>query len=163
MWIVKLALRRPYTFVVMALLIVILGSMAYRKTPTDIFPSINIPVVALVWQYQGIPPAQFEKYITTFSEFTLSSGINDVKSIESQTVNGACIIKVFFQPNVDIGSALSQITAISQIILRRMPLGTTPPFVFRYDAASVPVLQLALASNKLSEQQTRPSLYRNSV
>jgi multidrug efflux pump subunit AcrB len=153
MWIVKLALRRPYTFVVMALLIVILGVMAYRKTPTDIFPSINIPVVALVWQYQGIPPAQFEKYITTFSEFTLSSGINDVKSIESHTVNGACIIKVFFQPNVDIGSALSQITAISQIILRRMPLGTTPPFVFRYDASSVPVLQLALASNKLSEQQ----------
>jgi multidrug efflux pump subunit AcrB len=153
MWIVQLALRRPYTFVVMALLILILGVMSFRKTPTDIFPAIKIPVVALVWQYPGIPPQQFEKYITTFSEFTLSSGINDVKSIESHTVNGACIIKVFFQPNVDIGTALSQITAISQIILRRMPLGTTPPFVFRYDASSVPVLQLALASNKLSEQQ----------
>ena len=153
MWIVKLALRRPYTFVVMALLILILGGLAYKQTPTDIFPAIKIPVVALVWQYQGIPPQQFEKYITTFSEFTISSGINDVKSIESQTVNGACIIKVFFQPTVDIGSALSQITALSQIILRRMPLGTTPPFVFRYDASSVPVLQIALASNKLSEQQ----------
>jgi multidrug efflux pump subunit AcrB len=153
MWIVKLALRRPYTFVVMALLILILGGLSYKQTPTDIFPAIKIPVVALVWQYQGIPPQQFEKYITTFSEFTISSGINDVKSIESQTVNGACIIKVFFQPTVDIGSALSQITALSQIILRRMPLGTTPPFVFRYDASSVPVLQIALASNKLSEQQ----------
>ena len=153
MWIVKLALRRPYTFVVMALLILILGGLSYKQTPTDIFPAIKIPVVALVWQYQGIPPQQFEKYITTFSEFTISSGINDVKSIESQTVNGACIIKVFFQPTVDIGSALSQITALSQIILRRMPQGTTPPFVFRYDASSVPVLQIALASNKLSEQQ----------
>ncbi len=153
MWIVKLALRRPYTFVVMALLILILGGLSYKQTPTDIFPAIKIPVVALVWQYQGIPPQQFEKYITTFSEFTISSGINDVKSIESQTVNGACIIKVFFQPTVDIGAALSQITALSQIILRRMPLGTTPPFVFRYDASSVPVLQIALASNKLSEQQ----------
>ncbi len=153
MWIVKLALSRPYTFVVMALLILILGGLSYKQTPTDIFPAIKIPVVALVWQYQGIPPQQFEKYITTFSEFTISSGINDVKSIESQTVNGACIIKVFFQPTVDIGAALSQITALSQIILRRMPLGTTPPFVFRYDASSVPVLQIALASNKLSEQQ----------
>ena len=153
MWIVKLALSRPYTFVVMALLILILGGLSYKQTPTDIFPAIKIPVVALVWQYQGIPPQQFEKYITTFSEFTISSGINDVKSIESQTVNGACIIKVFFQPTVDIGSALSQITALSQIILRRMPIGTTPPFVFRYDASSVPVLQIALASNKLSEQQ----------
>lgn len=153
MWIVKLALRRPYTFVVMALLILILGVMSFRKTPTDIFPAIRIPIVALVWQYPGIPPPQFEKYITTFSEFTLSSGINDVKSIESHTVNGACIIKVFFQPSVDIGSALSQITALSQIILRRMPPGTTPPFVFRYDASSVPVLQIALASSKLSEQQ----------
>ncbi len=153
MWIVKLALRRPYTFIVMALLILILGGLAYKQTPTDIFPAIKIPVVALVWQYQGIPPQQFEKYITTFSEFTISSGINDVKSIESQTVNGACIIKVFFQPTVDIAAALSQITALSQIILRRMPLGTTPPFVFRYDASSVPVLQIALASNKLSEQQ----------
>ena len=153
MWIVKLALRRPYTFVVMALLILILGGLSYKQMPTDIFPAIKIPVVALVWQYQGIPPQQFEKYITTFSEFTISSGINDVKSIESHTVNGACIIKVFFQPTVDIGAALSQITALSQIILRRMPLGTTPPFVFRYDASSVPVLQIALASNKLSEQQ----------
>ena len=153
MWIVKLALRRPYTFVVMALLILILGGMSYKQTPTDIFPAIKIPVVALVWQYQGIPPQQFEKYITTFSEFTISSGINDVKSIESQTVNGACIIKVFFQPAVDMGAALSQITALSQIILRRMPQGTTPPFIFRYDASSVPILQIALASSKLSEQQ----------
>jgi multidrug efflux pump subunit AcrB len=153
MWIVKLALRRPYTFVVMAILILLLGLLSYKETPTDIFPAIKIPVVALVWQYQGIPPQQFEKYITTFSEFTISSGINDVKTIESQTVNGACIIKVFFEPTVDIGSALSQITALSQIILRRMPVGTTPPFVFRYDASSVPVLQIALASNKLSEQQ----------
>ena len=153
MWIVKLALRRPYTFVVMALLILILGTAAYKQTPTDIFPNINIPVVALIWQYQGIPPPQFEKYITTYSEFTVASGINDVKSIESHTVNGAAIIKIFFQPNVNIDGALAQITALSQIILRRMPPGTTPPFVFRYDASSVPIIQLGLSSTKLSEAQ----------
>jgi multidrug efflux pump subunit AcrB len=153
MWIVILALRRPYTFVVMALLILILGAVAIRNTPTDIFPKIDIPVVSIIWQYSGLPPAQMEKYITTFSEYTVSSGVNDVQRIESQTVNGAAVIKIFFQPSVDIGSAVSQVTALSQTILRRMPQGTVPPLIIQYDAASVPVLQLALASTKLSESQ----------
>ena len=153
MWIVTLALRRPYTFVVMALLILILGIVAIRNMATDIFPKINIPVVSIIWQYSGLPPAQFEKYITTFSEFTVSSAVNDVKSIESQTVNGAAIIKIFFQPGVDIANALAQATAMSQTILRRMPPGTIPPLILQYDASSVPIIQLLLASNRLSEAQ----------
>ena len=153
MWIVLLALRRPYTFVVMALLILILGIVAIKNMATDIFPKINIPVVSIIWQYSGLPPAQFEKYITTFSEFTVSSAVNDVKSIESQTVNGAAIIKIFFQPGVDIANAVAQATAISQTILRRMPPGTIPPLILQYDASSVPIIQLLLASNKLSEAQ----------
>jgi multidrug efflux pump subunit AcrB len=153
MWIVLLALRRPYTFIVMALLILILGVVAVRNTPTDIFPKIDIPVVSIIWQYSGLPPAQFEKYITTFSEFTVSSGVNDVRSIESQTVNGAANIKIFFQPNVDIGNAMSQVTALSQTILRRMPQGTIPPLIIQYDASSVPIIQLLLASSKMSEAQ----------
>src|SRR5258708_33461842 len=153
MWIVVLALRRPYTFIVMALLILVLGIVAIKKMATDIFPKINIPVVSIIWQYSGLPPAQFEKYITTFSEFTVSSAVNDVKSIESQTVNGATIIKIFFQSGVDIANAVAQTTAISQTILRRMPPGTTPPLILQYDASSVPIIQLLLASNKLSEAQ----------
>ena len=153
MWIVLLALRRPYTFIVMALLILILGVVAIRNTATDIFPKIDIPVVSIIWQYSGLPPAQFEKYITTFSEYTVSSGVNDVQRIESQTVNGAAIIKVFFQQNVNIGNAMAQATAMSQTILRRLPPGSVPPLIVQYDAASVPVIQLLLASNKLSEAQ----------
>jgi multidrug efflux pump subunit AcrB len=153
MWIVVLALRRPYTFIVMALLILVLGIVAIKNMATDIFPKINIPVVSIIWQYSGLPPAQFEKYITTFSEFTVSSAVNDVKSIESQTVNGATNIKIFFQPGVDIANAVAQVTAISQTILRRMPPGTIPPLILQYDAASVPIIQLLLASNKLSEAQ----------
>jgi multidrug efflux pump subunit AcrB len=153
MWIVTLALRRPYTFVVMALMILILGIVSIRNMATDIFPKINIPVVSIIWQYSGLPPAQFEKYITTFSEFTVSSAVNDVKSIESQTVNGAALIKIFFQPGVDIGNAVAQATAMSQTILRRMPTGTTPPLILQYDASSVPIIQLLLSSTKLSEAQ----------
>jgi multidrug efflux pump subunit AcrB len=153
MWIVVLALRRPYTFVVMAILILLLGIVAIRNMATDIFPKINIPVVSIIWQYSGLPPAQFEKYITTFSEFTVSSAVNDVKSIESQTVNGAALIKIFFQPGVDIANAVAQCTAMSQTILRRMPPGTVPPLILQYDASSVPIIQLLLASNKLSEAQ----------
>jgi multidrug efflux pump subunit AcrB len=153
MWIVKLALRRPYTFVVMALLIFILGAVAIRTTPTDIFPVIRIPVVSLIWQYNGLPPAQMEKYITTFSEYTVSSGVNDVRSIESTTVNGAAVIKIYFQSNVNVDGALAQVTALSQTILRRMPTGTVPPLIIQYDASSVPIIQLSLASNTLSESQ----------
>jgi CzcA family heavy metal efflux pump len=153
MWIVKLALRRPYTFVVMALLILLLGIASIKRMPTDIFPEIDIPVVTVVWQYAGLSPDQMAKQITTFSEYTISSAVDNVKNIESQTLGGVSVIRIFFQPNVRIDSAIAQVTAVSQTILRRMPPGTQPPFIIRYNASSVPILQLALGSNTLSEAQ----------
>ncbi|HEY2625110.1 MAG TPA: efflux RND transporter permease subunit, partial [Candidatus Udaeobacter sp.] len=153
MWIVKLALRRPYTFVVMALLILLLGITSIKKTPTDIFPEIDIPVVTVVWQYAGLSPDQMAKQITTFSEYTISSAVDNVKNIESQTLAGVSVIRIFFQPNVRIDSAIAQVTAVSQTILRRMPPGAQPPFIIRYNASSVPILQLALGSKTLTEAQ----------
>ena len=151
MWIVKLALRRPYTFVVMALLILLLGITSIKKTPTDIFPEIEIPVVTVVWQYAGLSPDQMAKQITTFSEYTISSAVDNVKNIESQTLAGVSVIRIFFQPNVRIDSAIAQVTAVSQTILRRMPPGAQPPFIIRYNASSVPILQLALGSKTLTD------------
>jgi multidrug efflux pump subunit AcrB len=153
MWIVKLALGRPYTFVVMALLILLLGVASIKNTPTDIFPEIDIPVVTVVWQYSGLSADQMAKQITTFSEYTISSAVDNVKNIESQTLAGVAVIRIFFQPNVRIDSAIAQVTAVSQTILRRMPPGTQPPFIIRYNASSVPILQLALGSKNLSEAQ----------
>src|SRR6184192_1864486 len=153
MWIVKLALRRPYTFVVMALLILLLGVVSIKNTPTDIFPEIDIPVVTVVWQYNGLSADQMAKQITTFSEYTISSAVDNVKNIESQTLAGVAVIRISFQPNVRIDSAIAQVTAVSQTILRRMPPGTQPPFIIRYNASSVPILQLALGSKNLSEAQ----------
>ena len=153
MWIVKLALRRPYTFVVMALLILLLGVVSIKTTPTDIFPEIDIPVVTVVWQYTGLSPDQMAKQITTFSEYTISSAVDNVKNIESQTLAGVASIRIFFQPNVRIDAAIAQVTAVSQTILRRMPPGTQPPFIIRYNASSVPILQLALGSKNLTEAQ----------
>src|SRR5437867_3459694 len=153
MWIVRLALRRPYTFVVMALLILLLGVLSIATTPTDIFPEIDIPVVSLIWDYQGLATAEMANQITTFSEYTLSSAVNDVRNIESQTLNGISVIRVYFQPNVQIDAAVAQITAVSQTILRRMPPGTVPPFIFRYNASSVPIIQLSLGGTTLSEAQ----------
>ena len=153
MWIVKLALRRPYTFVVMALLILLLGVAAIENTPTDIFPEIDIPVVTVVWQFTGLSPNQMAKQITTFSEYTISSAVDNVKNIESQTLAGVATIRIFFQPNVRVDSAIAQVTAVSQTILRRMPPGAQPPFIIRYNASSVPILQLALGSKTLSEAQ----------
>jgi multidrug efflux pump subunit AcrB len=153
MWIVKLALRRPYTFVVMALLILLLGAASIKNAPTDIFPEIDIPVVTVVWQYSGLSADQMAKQITTFSEYTISSAVDNVKNIESQTLAGVAVIRIFFQPNVRIDTAIAQVTAVSQTILRRMPPGTQPPFIIRYNASSVPILQLALGSKNLSEAQ----------
>src|SRR6185295_11558837 len=153
MWIVKLALRRPYTFVVMALLILLLGITSIKTTPTDIFPEIDIPVVTVVWQYAGLSPDQMAKQITTFSEYTISSAVDNVKNIESQTMSGTSVIRIFFQPNVRIDAAIAQVTAVSQTILRRMPPGTQPPFIIRYNASNVPILQLSLSSKTLSEAQ----------
>jgi CzcA family heavy metal efflux pump len=153
MWIVKLALRRPYTFVVVALLILLLGVTSIRNMPTDIFPEIDIPVVTVVWQYTGLSPDQMAKQITTFSEYTISSAVDNVKNIESQSLAGVSVIRIFFQPNVRIDAAIAQVTAVSQTILRRMPPGAQPPFIYRYNASGVPILQLALGSKTLTEAQ----------
>src|SRR5258705_9994328 len=144
MWIVKLALRRPYTFVVMALLILLLGVTSIKETPTDIFPEIDIPVVTVVWQYAGLSPDQMAKQITTFSEYTISSAVDNVKNIESQTLAGVSGIRLFFLPNVRVASAIAQGTAVSQNIFRRMPPGAQPPLLIRYKPASGPLFPLAL-------------------
>src|SRR5256712_1654395 len=153
MWIVRLALRRPYTFVVMGLTILLLGVFAIVTTPTDIFPEIDIPVVSVIWNYEGLSTEEMAARITTFSEYTISSAVNDVRSIESQTYPGVAVIKIFFQPNVNVEGALAQVTALSQTILRRMPPGAVPPFVIQYNASSVPIIQLALGGKTLSEAQ----------
>jgi CzcA family heavy metal efflux pump len=153
MWIVQLALRRPYTFVVGALLVVIFGVLALVRTPTDIFPEIDIPVVSIIWQYNGLPPEEMERRISTTYERALTTSVNDIEHVESQIMPGISVIKVFFQPGARIESAVAQLAAVSQIILRTMPPGATAPLILRYSASNVPVLQLALSSPTLSEQE----------
>src|SRR5277367_4666452 len=153
MWIVRLALRRPYTFAVFALLLLILGPISIMRTPTDIFPSINIPVVAMVWQYTGLSPEQMSTRIVFQSERTLTTTVNDIEHIESQSLNGRGIIKVFFQPKVNIAMAVAQVAAIAQTQLRQLPPGTTAPLIIQYSASSVPIIQLGLSGEGLSEQQ----------
>ena len=151
--IVRIALSRPYTFVVMAMLIVIFGVAAAIKTPTDIFPNIGIPVVAVVWTYDGLPADDMSKRVIYYYERTLSSQVNDIEHIESQSLPRYGIVKVFFQPGVNINGALAQITAASQTVLKYLPPGITPPFVLSFNASSVPVVQLALSSKSLSQAQ----------
>jgi multidrug efflux pump subunit AcrB len=153
MWIVRLALRRPYTFVVMALLILILGTLSVFTTPTDIFPDINIPVIAIIYGYGGMSAEDISQRIVVIFERGLTATVNDVEHIESQSLNGLGVIKVFFHPNVRIDMAMAQITAIAQSGLRQDPPGTTPPFILAYNASSVPIIQLALSGKGLSEQQ----------
>ena len=153
MWIVRLALRRPYTFVVVAILILILGVLTIIRTPKDIFPNINIPVVSVIWNYAGLSPEQLSGRIVSLSERAMTTTVNDIEHIESQTLNGVAVIKVFFQPHVNISMAVSQLTAISQTQLRQLPPGTTPPLIIQYSASSVPVLQLGLSGEGLNEQQ----------
>jgi multidrug efflux pump subunit AcrB len=153
MWIVRLALRRPYTFAVLALLLMILGPIAVINTPTDIFPNINIPVIAMVWHYDGFSPEQMADRITTLSERSITTTVNDVEHIESQSLNGISVIKIFFQPNVNIGNAVAQVVAIGQAQVRQLPEGTTPPFIIQYNASSVPILQIGLSGTGLSEQE----------
>src|SRR6201981_712988 len=153
MWIVRLALRRPYTFVVMALVIILLTPVVLMRTPTDIFPEINIPVISLVWTYTGLQPHEMEQRITSNVERGLTTLVNDVEHIESQSLNGIAVIKVFFQPHANIQTALAQTAAISQTFLRFLPPGTTPPLVIIYSASTVPVIQIGLTSDTLSEQQ----------
>src|SRR5271157_4905669 len=153
MWIVRLALRRPYTFAVLALLLMILGPLAVFNMPTDIFPNINIPVVAIVWQYTGLSPEQMANRIVYQSERSLTTTVNDIEHIESNSMNGIGVIKVFFQPKVDIGNAVAQITAVAQTQLRQLPQGTTPPLIIQYSASSVPIIQLGLSGQGLTESQ----------
>src|SRR5579862_3278525 len=153
MWIVKLALRRPYTFTVLALLILILGPIVILRTPTDVFPEINIPVVSIVWNYTGLSAEDMGNRITSVTERALTTLVDDIEHIESQSLNGIAVVKVFFQPHADINKAIAQVTAISQTQLRQLPPGTTPPLVITYNASTVPILQLALSGKTLSEQQ----------
>jgi multidrug efflux pump subunit AcrB len=153
MWIVKLALRRPYTFTVLALLILILGPIVILRTPTDVFPEINIPVVSIVWNYSGLSSEDMGNRITSVTERALTTLVDDIEHIESQSLNGIAVVKVFFQPHANVNKAIAQVTAISQTQLRQLPPGTTPPLVITYSASTVPILQLGLSGHELSEQQ----------
>ncbi|MGO9419185.1 efflux RND transporter permease subunit, partial [Roseiarcus sp.] len=151
--IVRIALNKPYTFVVMAMLIVIFGVAAAVRTPTDIFPNIGIPVVAVAWTYNGLPPDDMSGRVIYYYERTLSAQVNNIEHIESQSLAGYGVVKVYFQLNVNINAALAQITAASQTVLKLLPPGITPPYVLSFNASSVPILQLALSSNSLSQAQ----------
>jgi multidrug efflux pump subunit AcrB len=153
MWLVRVALQRPYTFVVMSMLIVILGVFTILRMPTDIFPDIDIPVISVIWNYSGLAPEEMEQRITTGYERVLTTTVNDIEHVESQTLSGISVIKIFFQPGASIDAAVSQVTAISQTWVRSLPAGATPPLVIRYSASNVPILQIGLESDSLSEQQ----------
>ena len=153
MWIVRLALRRPYTFTVVAILILIMGMLAIFRTPTDIFPNINIPVVSIIWSYNGLVPEEISDRIVSVTERALTTTVDNIEHVESQSLYGIAVVKVFLQPNANMQQAIAQITAISQTQLRQLPAGTTPPLILAYSASSVPVLQLALGGKNLSEQQ----------
>src|SRR6201997_4547951 len=153
MWIVRLALRRPYTFVVMSILILAMGVVSILRTPTDVFPNINIPVVSIIWNYNGLVPKEMSSRIISITERNLTTVVDNIEHVESQSLYGVAVVKVFLQPGASIDRAIAQITASSQTQLRQLPPGTTPPLVIAYSASSVPVLQLALSGQGLSEQQ----------
>jgi len=153
MWIVRLALRRPYTFVVASILILILGVISIVRTPVDIFPNIDIPVITVIWQYTGLSPEEMSGRIVYNFERSLTTTVNDIEHIESQSLNGVGLIKVFFHPHTDLATATAQVTAISQSTVKNLPPGITPPFIIEYNASSVPILQLGLSAPSLSEQQ----------
>src|SRR6201986_744899 len=150
-WIVQVALKRPYTFIVLALLIAIFGVLSAIRTPTDIFPNIDIPVISAVWTYNGLPPDDMSGRVVYYYERTLSSQVNDIQHIESQSLPGYGIVKIFFQPGVNINGAMAQVTAASQTVLKLLAPGVTPPYVLTFNASSVPILQLALSSKSLSQ------------
>ena len=153
MWLVRMALKRPYTFVVMSMLIVIVGLLTISRMPTDIFPDIDIPVISVVFNYSGLSPEDVEKRMVNNFERFLTTVVNDIEHIESQSLTGIAVVKIFFQPGAKIEAATAQVTAVSQAAIRSMPPGTTPPFIIRYSASNVPILQVALESDALSEQQ----------
>src|SRR5712692_10000291 len=151
MWIVRLALRRTYTFVVMALLIAVLGAVSIYRMSTDIFPEIDIPVVSVVWQYFGMPADEVETRIVFINERVLTASVNDIEHIESQSLDGVGVIRIYFQPGAKVAEA--QVTATCQTLLKVMPPGITPPYIVRYSATSVPIVQIAVSSDTLTEQQ----------
>ena len=151
MWIVRLALRRPYTFVVLSMLIALLGIGSVIETPKDIFPYIDIPVVTIVWTYSGLTPTEMEGRVVTVCERALTTTVNDMEHTESESYQGIAVIKVYFQPQVQVSLALAQVTSIVQTVLRVLPPGSYPPFIIKYDASSVPIVQLALSGQGLSE------------
>src|SRR6201984_3538662 len=151
MGMVRFALRRPYTFYVLALLILFLGAPAFRSMPTDIFPEIDIPVVTVIWQYTGLSTPEMEQRVTTYSQYSISSNVNGVRDMEAQTLNGVSIQKIYFQPDVDIDLAIAQIVSATNSIRALMPSGIQPPVIVQFNASSVPVLQISLSSDTLSE------------
>lgn len=153
MWIVRVALNRPYTFVVLAVLILLVSPLVILRTPTDIFPNIGIPVVSVIWNYDGFPPEEMSDRIVTITERSITTTVNDIEHMESQSYNGIGVIKLFFRPSATIATALAQVTAICQTQLRQLPPGTTPPLILTYSASTVPVLQIGLSSTRLTEQQ----------
>src|SRR5476651_2482167 len=159
MWIVRLALRKPYTFTVMAILILIMGVVSFRSMAKDIFPNIDIPVVSVIWGYTGLPPQEMERRFVTISERAMNTTVNDIEHQESTSNPGIGVIKVFFQPSVKIEQAVAQVTAISQTLLKIFPPGATPPLIIQYNASSVPILQLAVSSKTLDEAE----LYDQSI
>jgi multidrug efflux pump subunit AcrB len=153
MWIVRLALRRPYTFVVVALMIAVLGGVSIYRMSTDIFPEINIPVISTVWQFTGMPADEIESRLILITERVLTASVNDIEHIESQSVDGVGVIRIYFRPGAAIAEAEAQVTATCQTLLKIMPQGSTPPYIVRYSATSVPILQIAVSSETLTEQQ----------
>src|SRR5580700_6121213 len=152
MWIVKLALRQPHTIVVLIILIFLLGSLAIVRTPTDIFPNIDIPVVSIIWTFNGLPPQELADRIVSITERNLTTVVDNISHVESQSLYGIAVVKVFFQPGVSIDRAIAQITASSQTQLKQLPQGTTPPLIITYSASTVPILQLGLSGKGMSEQ-----------
>ncbi len=150
--VVRLALHRPYTFVVTALLIAVLGVVASRRMAIDIFPAINIPVVTMIWSYQGMAPEEMERRMVTVTERFLTTVVNDVEHVESQTVSGTSVIKIYFHPEADVASAVAQLTASTQLITRIMPPGTYPPSIIRFNATNVPVLKVSIGSDTRPEE-----------
>src|ERR1700733_5932826 len=153
MWIVKVALSRPYTFIVLAILILIAAPVVIMRTPTDIFPNINIPVVSIAWQYTGLSPDELEGRLTTPYEKVLTTLVDNIEHIESTTLNGQAIIKVYLQPTASLDTANAQVSAASEFLLRSLPPGTLPPQIINFSASSVPILQLGLSGQGLSEQR----------
>src|SRR3569623_2080214 len=150
---IRMALRRPYTVAIMAALILLLGALSIKRMSVDIFPVINLPVVLVVWNYNGLPAEDMERRVVLISERAYSSTVNGIERIESHSITGIGLLKVYFQPGADIGGAIAQISSVNQTILRQLPPGITSPQVIQFNASNVPVVQMDIASNRLSEQQ----------